>query len=136
MSNNTRILAISELNKRSPLLSSLNDMFEFHFAADSEEVIDKTSDELPIDLLLVDADSLASDALDMCLWLKTEEETKNLPLVVIVNNEASISKWLAIGASDYLLATTQHDLAQTRIKNLLELKYKTCLLYTSDAADE
>lgn len=129
MSERPSLLVIGDdFNKQSPLLQYLEREIEFLFAASADQVIDITSDGESLDLILLDIISLGDRAVETCQWLKTDNEVKHVPIVVFGELEEEVSRWISCGVSDYLCLTTPVGLAATRIKTLLELKFKTDLL--------
>ncbi len=129
MSDNPTLLVISDdLNEESPLLLYLQQELQIVFASNADQVIDVTSDCEPLDLVLLDITSLGEKAFETCMWLKTDNEVKDVPIIVLGEQEQDVSRWLSSGAVDYLCLSTPVGLAAARIKSQLELKYKTDLL--------
>jgi diguanylate cyclase (GGDEF)-like protein len=124
----TLLVVGDELNRASPLLVHLQQELTILYAADADHVIDITSDSEPLDLVLLDIASLGDKAHQTCLWLKTDDDIKDVPIIVLGEREEEVSRWLSAGASDYLCLTTPVGLAAARIKTQLDLKYKTDLL--------
>ena len=129
MSDKFSLLVVGdELNRDSPLLVHLQEELHIVFAVDADQVIDVTSDCEPLDLVLLDIASLGDKAFETCMWLKTDHELKDVPIMVLGEREQDVARWLNAGAIDYLCLSTPVGLAAARIKSQLELKYKTDLL--------
>lgn len=129
MSQKPSLLVIGDsFNRESPLLVHLQQQLDIVFAVDGGQVIDVTSDSEPLDLILLDIVGLGDKAYETCMWLKTDEEVKEVPIIAIGEEETDVSRWLNAGAADYLRLSSPVSLVAARIKSLLELKHKTDLL--------
>lgn len=129
MSDNSTILVIGDSGlMNSPLCQGLSPEIDCVHASNSDQVIDITSDNDSIDLILVDLLGLADKAYETCMWLKTDSDTRDMPIIVLGDDESQIGHWLSAGAVDYITLTAPQDLIYARLKNLLELKRKTQLL--------
>ncbi|MEE8060051.1 MAG: diguanylate cyclase [Pseudomonadales bacterium] len=124
----TLLVIGGEINQQSPLLLHLQSELNIVYAANADQVIDITSDREPLDLVLIDIVSLGEKAYETCMWLKTDTDVKDVPIMVLGEKEEDISRWLGAGAVDLLCRSTPVGLAAARIKSQLELKYKTNLL--------
>ncbi len=112
----------------SPLCQYLQSTISLAHAVNADQVIDVTAEDEAIDLLLFDADSLGDSAHETCLWLKTDNETKHLPIVVMVGDAQHAARWLTIGAVDVITPDSQVEVIERRLNTLLELQHKTRLL--------
>ncbi|ARN75459.1 diguanylate cyclase domain-containing protein [Oceanicoccus sagamiensis] len=112
----------------SALCQHLQSTLSLAYAANADQVIDVTTDDEGIDLLLFDVDSLGESAHETCLWLKTDNETKHLPVIVIMSDTQQASKWLNIGAVDVINPDSPVEVVERRLNTLLELQHKTHLL--------
>lgn len=129
MSQKPTLLVIGDsVNRESPLLVYLQQQLDIVFAADGGQVIDVTSDSEPLDLILLDIVGLGDKAYETCMWLKTDDEVKDVPIIAIGEEEIDVSRWLNAGAADYLRLSAPVGLVAARVKSLLDLKHKTDLL--------
>ncbi len=111
-----------------PLCQHLQSTVTLVHAANADQVIDVTTDDENIDLLLFDVGSLGDSADETCLWLKTDNETRHLPIVVMVSDASDAAKWLNIGAVDVISPASPIEVVERRLNTLLELAHKTGLL--------
>jgi diguanylate cyclase (GGDEF)-like protein len=119
----------------SELQQLLDSEMELTYAEDADQVIEITSDGEPLDLVLVDVASLNGNAFETCMWLKTDNEVKHIPIIVIGSESEDVSSWLNAGASDFVSDITSPQLGLARVKSQLELKNKTDLLTTIASLD-
>lgn len=121
------ILVIGDIQRDQQPFPSLASELSLLFAASADDVIELTSDNEPIDLCLVSA-LAGGNAMELCRWLKTDEELKHLPVAVLGNGEPDVQSWLSAGAIDYLDLSTPTELAVARLKAYGLLKHRTDLL--------
>lgn len=112
----------------SPLLAHIGQALTLVHASNADQVIDVTSDNESIDLVLLDVDSLGDSSYQTCMWLKTDNETKHIPILILGSEGVDVSQWIKTGAVDVFYPTTAIDLVDVRIKTLLDLNHKTHLL--------
>lgn len=129
MADKPTVLIIGDgLSQTPELLLQLQQEKAVLHATDADQVIDVSSDNESIDLVLLDTIALGSDAHETCMWLKTDNEINHLPIIALGEKEQEASQWLKTGAMDFLVNTTPVELAVARINNLLELNQKSNLL--------
>lgn len=127
MSDRPITLVIGEvLRDQSPYPSLAGEM-TLLFANSAEDVIELTSDNEPVDLCLV-GEPDSNRARDLCRWIKTDDELKHLPVVVMGVGDDSAEEWLSAGAIDFLDLSTIPELLTARLKAYVLLKQKTDLL--------
>lgn len=124
----TLMVISSTINQQSPLLLPLQQELNIVFADNSGAVIDISSQERPVDLVLLDISNDRDSAYEACMWLKTDNASKGLPIIVIDDQDQDASRWLNAGAVDYLCLTAPANLVIKRINSHLELKAKNQLL--------
>ena len=101
------------------------------------------------DIVLLDIMMPDMDGYEVCRRLKSDPLTSNIAVVFItaMGNEEHEAKGLDLGAVDFIAKPFQPRLVRARVSNHVALKKyndelnslvkeRTCLLYTSDAADE
>lgn len=128
MADKPTVIVIGEMQPQSPLYQQLNADVNFVFADSADDVIDLTSDNESIDVVLVVAASFGEKAYETCMWLKTDNEVKQLPIIVLDHGDAAAAQWLSAGAIDCVDQSGNPVLLLARIKSCYELKRKTDLL--------
>jgi diguanylate cyclase (GGDEF)-like protein len=111
-----------------PLLQHIAQFLNIVHASDAEQVIDVTSDNESIDLALLDVDSLGASAKQTCVWLKTDNETQHIPVLILASEGVDISQWINNGAVDIFYSDSEEQLVEVRLKSWLDLNRKTQLL--------
>lgn len=127
MSDRPITLVVGEVQRDQSPFPFLASEMTLLFAPSADDVIELTSDNEPVDLCLVGEPDI-SRAQELCRWLKTDDELKHLPVVVMGAGAASVSDWLSAGAIDCLDWATSPELLAARLKAYGLLKQKTDLL--------
>ncbi len=130
MQENPVILAVDDTETNIDILVELlGDKYEVMVALDGESALEITEEE-KIDLILLDIMMPEMDGFEVCNRLKSNEKTKNIPIIFLTakTDEDSIEKAYEIGGIDYvtkpfkpkeLLARVNRELAmQKMIKDL------------------
>ncbi|MGK0498981.1 MAG: diguanylate cyclase (GGDEF)-like protein [Oceanicoccus sp.] len=129
MEAKSKILLIgAEATFQSDFCQQLNSHHPILVANNADQVIDITADDEAIGILMLDVEGLGPLAQETCMWLKTDNETRDMPLIALLDSEVGNDQWLQSGVLDYVLQSTPVALASARVKNLLGLEYKTRLL--------
>ncbi len=105
------------------LLEYLDDKYDVVVALDGETALNIVSQE-KIDLVLLDIVMPGIDGYEVCKVLKSNDETKNIPVIFITSstdNEAIIKAYDA-GGIDYISKPFKSRELLARVKNQLELK--------------
>ena len=94
--------------------------FEVFIEQTGEKGLKMIKDQKP-DLILLDIGLPDIDGFELCKNLRSDERTKNYPIIMLTARieDSDRIEGLKLGADDYITKP-----------------YNTCLLYTSDAADE
>lgn len=82
------------------------------------------------DLILLDIAMPGMSGYDVCNRLKSEKETRNIPVIFItaLNETENEMKGLEIGAVDYIRKPVNPDILEARVQTHLELKrHRDCL---------
>ncbi len=97
--------------------------YETVAATGGQETLDMIKDIQP-DLLILDVMMPEVDGCQVCKTLKSDPETKNIPIVLIsgLADNASKVKGLEAGANDFIAKPFNITELQMRIKNLINLK--------------
>ncbi len=122
------VLVIGDNDRDSTLYRHLATELGLIFAANADEAIEQTSDNEPVDLVLLNAGGLGGRGVEICLWLKTDHELKQLPILAMEAGDDQVGRWFSAGASDFLDRNANPALVLARIKRQLELEHKTGLL--------
>jgi diguanylate cyclase (GGDEF)-like protein len=130
MQENPVILAVDDTETNIDILVELlGDKYEVMVALDGESALEITEEE-KIDLILLDIMMPEMDGFEVCNRLKSNEKTKNIPIIFLTakTDEDSIEKAYEVGGIDYvtkpfrpkeLLARVNRELAmQKLIKDL------------------
>ncbi len=106
----------------------LEQRYRIVHALDADQVIDITTDD-SVDIVIVDSVSLGQgSALDICIWLKTDNDTRQLPVVVLGPDTQNVQTWLNAGVLDYVFSSMPAALLDLKVSTLLELQHKSGLL--------
>jgi two-component system phosphate regulon response regulator PhoB len=94
--------------------------FDVVSALDGTQALDKAVKFLP-DLILLDLMLPEMDGLEVCKLLRSEQATREIPIIVITAKTAEIDRVLALefGADDYLTKPFSPRELTLRIRNLL-----------------
>ncbi len=105
------------------LLELLSDKYDVVVAINGRSAFDALEDN-EVDLILLDIMMPEIDGYDVCLRLKTGEDSKNIPVIFITakDDEESIEKAYAAGGDDYVSKPFKPLELLARIKIQLKLK--------------
>ena len=106
-------------------------VIEAETAEDALKVLDRGTPEL----IIIDWMLPGMDGIDLAKQLRADELTKELPIIMLTarGEEADKLRSFEVGIDDYVTKPFSPKELVARIKALLR---RTCLLYTSDAADD
>ena len=109
----TNIMALEEL---------LKDDYEVHYATGSETGLE-ASKTLQPDLILLDVVMPGIDGFEMCMRLKQDPETRDIPVVFVTarNHIADETRGLEAGAIDFITKPFSPPIVRARVRNHLEL---------------
>lgn len=111
------------------LLEALEEQHKVIVAKNGAEALEKAWSHLP-DLILLDAVMPEMDGFEVCVRLKENERTKEIPVIFVtaLNDNLDEEKGLKLGAIDYIRKPFHLPVAKTRIRNHLKLKHKSDML--------
>lgn len=124
------ILIVDDETTNIVMLSDLlKDEYQIKVAKLGQKAIDIVNSE-DIDLILLDIEMPKMSGYEVCKKLKDDQNTKNVPIIFITAkaDEADEEKGLNLGAIDYITKPFSKAIVKLRIKNHIQLKYKTDLL--------
>lgn len=106
------------------LIELLGDIYDLLVALDGQTALEIVDDE-KVDLILLDIMMPDMDGFEVCDILKSNIETKDIPIIFITANtdENSIEKAYDIGGSDYVTKPFRPKELKARVKRELELVY-------------
>ncbi len=129
-----RILLLEDLPSDAELVREvLSREHEVVQVADTETAFRTASIE-PFDLIVISVELKDSDGLRLCSQLRSRDVTRNLPLLVLIAENATtkLAKALDLGVSDYLykpidsnelIARTRNQIRHKRYQDLLRTTY-------------
>ncbi len=106
------------------IMSKLNETYEAHLVEDPEKAIDAAKegdfDAIIISTLLSDADGLR-----IASHIKNQEETRNVPILVFVDEDDKhiMFKALEMGINDYLVAPVDKNEMAVRVRTQIRRKH-------------
>lgn len=94
------------------------------FATSGQQALERVK-ELDFDLILLDIIMPGMDGFEVCIKLKSEEKTKNIPIIFLTakDDTESLIKGFEIGGADYITKPFNSHELHARVKTHLELNY-------------
>ena len=113
------------------LLELLSDQYDLIVALDGKSAI-QTLKEDSVDLILLDIMMPEMDGYEVCKVLKSDENTKDIPVIFITakTDENSIERAYEVGGIDFVTKPFKARELAVRIKTQLNLKF--CILRSND----
>lgn len=102
----------------------LKEDYKIMAAINGKQALKVALSDSPPDLILLDIMMPEMDGYEVCSLLKSEEKTKNIPVIFVtaMGQITDETKGLEVGAIDYLTKPISPPIVQARIKTHLELK--------------
>jgi len=97
--------------------------YDIELAANGDEAVQKVRNSRP-DLIILDIMMPVMDGYEVCRILKADQETKNIPIIMVtaLNERESKLKGLSASANDFLSKPIDQVELTIRVKNLLKIK--------------
>ncbi len=119
------VLVVDDMPRNLQILSTIldNEGYDITFANNGKQAIDVANSALP-DLILLDVMMPEMDGFEACKILKSQEKTKDIPIIFITGRSQSedIVKGFKAGAVDYVTKPFNTIEMISRIQNHLDLK--------------
>jgi diguanylate cyclase (GGDEF)-like protein len=111
------------------LNDALADDYEILIALNGKEALQVAQDERP-DLILLDVVMPGMSGMEVCVLLKGDERTANIPVIFItaLNQEMDEELGLMLGAIDFIAKPFSSPVVRARVKNHIKLKRQGDLL--------
>jgi PleD family two-component response regulator len=106
------------------IASAFEEEYEVLSAASGEEALRVAKRHLP-DLILLDVMMPRMDGFDVCLRLKDDDETRNIPVIFITGlGDTSLETvGLELGAMDFISKPINPAVVRARVNNQIKLKF-------------
>jgi putative two-component system response regulator len=97
--------------------------YDLEFAGNGAEAVQKARESRP-DLIILDVMMPVMDGYEACGIIKTDPETKNIPIIIAtaLHDRESRLKGLSVSANDFLTKPIDQVELILRVKNLLKIK--------------
>ncbi len=122
-----RILIVDdEPNNLQLMMQILSDSYQLAFASNGKKALE-IAQKLETDLILLDIMMPDMDGYEVCKKLKTDEKTKNIPVIFVTAKDEvdDETRGLELGAIDYITKPVSPSIVKARVKNHLKLKFAT-----------
>lgn len=119
----TILIADKNIDNKSQLENLLGQSYDYLFASNVNEVIEKFKNEQDIDLLILNTEKIDSDELRVLNYLNETNLINKLPIMLIVQygNNALIEKAYSLGITDLILTPFNPNVVRHRVKNTIDL---------------
>lgn len=99
-----------------------NEGYKLFFAKSGENALQQVTTHNP-DLILLDIMMPGLSGYDVCIRLKSNEKTKNIPIIFVTtrNTEINEADGFALGAVDYITKPISQPIVRARVKTHLSL---------------
>ncbi len=112
------------------LINTLKGPYELVPAKDGETALQKAQSFEDLDLIILDIMMPGMDGYEVCKKLKSNEKTKNIPIIFVtaVSEAADKARGFELGAVDYITKPFIPVVVRARVKTHIELKQKSDML--------
>ncbi len=133
-----KILIVDDMPANISILAeALKCDYDIIIATHGEKAVKLATSKNPPDLILLDIMIPGMDGYEICKKLKSNNETKNIPIIFITSKVEveDETKGLGMGAVDYITKPFHLPIVKARVKTHLKLKRKTDMLESLAALD-
>jgi len=119
-----RVLVVDdEPNNLQLMAEILNNLYNLSFAPNGVKALEITN-KLKPDIILLDIMMPEMDGYEVCKRLKTEESTKNIPVIFVTAKVEDVDevRGFKLGAIDYITKPFRPSIVKARVKNHLALR--------------
>ncbi len=119
------VLVVDDSPENIDLLDGLlNQNYKIKAALNGEKALKISRSKTPPDIILLDIMMPDMDGYEVCLHLKADPKTRDIPIIFITSksDESDEAKGLEIGAVDYITKPFSPAIVRARIKTHLSLK--------------
>jgi CheY-like chemotaxis protein len=105
------------------LLDTLSDAYNVRVATNGTAALDSVK-KSPPDLILLDIMMPGMDGFEVCLRLKSDPDTRDVPIIFVtaLNEDVDEARGLVLGGVDYIIKPFNRAIVLARVHNHLELK--------------
>lgn len=131
----SRVLLVEDNAAHSKvMMEKLSELYEADLARDAEKAMELTKTN-EYDVILVSTELNSTQGLHLASYLKGREETRHVPLIILVNESRTqtMLKALELGINDYLLLPLNTGEMMARVKTQLRRKKYHDALYANYA---
>jgi putative two-component system response regulator len=125
INNAGKILIVDDDKMNRLLLSTILSRMSYHVseAVDGIDCLEKAVTSCP-DLILLDVEMPGMDGLDVTRQLKKNDETKNIPVMIVSAHDELPARVRAVeaGAEDFLSKPVEQIILKAKVKSLLKVK--------------
>jgi len=116
------LVADDEADIRHLISLTLSEEYEIVEAVDGVEAVLKAKEEKP-DLIMLDIMMPRQDGYKTCMKIKSEDETRNIPIVMLTGVDYELNRKLGeqLGAADYITKPFRMEALIKTVKRLVEL---------------
>ena len=127
-------IEVMKLNRVVNSLPAKHTIIEANNGEDALKILEK-KDNLP-DIILLDLNMPKINGIEFLKMVKNDDRLTYIPTIVLTtsNNQRDLLECYKAGIAGYVLKPLKYEHYVDKIEKLIA--YWSCLLYTSDAADE
>ncbi|MCH2548054.1 MAG: PleD family two-component system response regulator [Alphaproteobacteria bacterium] len=120
----SRILVVDDNQAQSQMVvDKLSELYHVDLALDADFAQERVKSE-EYDVIMISTEMSSSEGLRLASLLKSREETRNIPLIIMVNESRTqtMLKALELGINDYLLLPVDTNEMMARVKTQIRRK--------------
>lgn len=125
MRDEIRILSVDDFQPNLALIRTIlseTGSFEFLEASNGKEALGILLRTPDIDIVLLDLEMPVMNGIETLRHIKNNEETRDIPVIVVTSNKSEVHKTLALGANDFISKPYDHEELKLRVLNHVRAK--------------